>query len=169
MREPVRAARRRALAPSLAALLSLAACSPETVGGGTEVDVEFRPVAGTWAYTASEVRLAGAGGEAPCRITGMVLEINQFRNNGRLVGDFDGRASGGTLDCRGELSSLSGAIQPFAVGQGYTFNEYVSFNIGTRDWRHDGFVAGDSMSGTFVLRQGSLGFEGRFVAKRTAR
>ena len=167
MREPVRAL---AAALSGAALMALGACSPEkeTVPG-TGADLTFPPVGGTWSYTATGVRLAGTGGEAPCEITGVTLQINQFRYKGKRVGDFDGQSSGGTLSCRGDLSSLSGAIQPYPVGEGYTFNEFIAFNIGTLDWRHAGYVAGDSMSGTFVLKQGSIRFEGNFVAKRTAR
>jgi len=167
MRE--RVIRSGALVLSGAGVLALAACSPATEGAGTGTEVRFPRVSGTWSYAATDVRLAGSGGDAPCRITGVVLEINQFRNSAGLVGDFEGRASGGTLACGGELSSLGGALQPYTVWQGYAFNEYISFNIGTRDWRHDGFVEGDSMSGTFVLKHGSLSFEGKFAAKRTAR
>lgn len=169
MRERFRAGRARAAA-LCGALLSLAACIPdkeEVPGAGP--DIEFPQVSGTWSYTAPEVRLAGSAGEAPCRITGVVLTINQFRYRGELVGDFDGRTTGGALACRGDLSSLSGALQAYPVGQGYALNKDIAFNIGTLDWRHAGFVAGDSMSGTFVLRQGSVRFEGKFVAKRTAR
>jgi hypothetical protein len=163
-------ARARAAALSAAALFALGACSPDTEAPpGTGPDPEFPPVSGTWAYAAPEVRLAGSGGEAPCRITGVVLTINQFRYRGALVGDFDGRTTGGSLACNGDLSSLSGALQAFPVGQGYALNRDIAFNIGTLDWRHAGLVAGDSMSGTFVLKQGALRFEGKFVAKRTAR
>ncbi len=169
MRERFRAGA-RAAALSGAALLALAACSPDkVVAPGTGPDPEFPPVSGTWSYTAPEVRLAGSAGEAPCRITGVVLTINQFRYRGALVGDFDGRTTGGALACGGDLSSLSGSLQAYPVGQGYALNRDIAFNIGTLDWRHAGFVAGDSMSGTFVLKQGALRFEGKFVAKRTAR
>ena len=169
MREPFRAARPRAALRAVV-LLALAACSPDTeVVPGTGADLEFPPVSGTWSYAAPEVRLAGTGGEAPCQITGVVLTINQFRYKGALVGDFDGRTTGGALACRGDLSSLSGALQPYPVGQGYALRTDIAFNIGTLDWRHAGFVVGDSMSGTFVLKQGALRFEGKFVAKRTAR
>lgn len=164
------AGRARAVALCGAALLAMGACSPETqVLPGTGAEVDFPPVSGTWSYAASEVRLAGTDGEPPCQITGVVLTINQFRYKGELVGDFDGRTAGGALACRGDLSSLSTALQAYPVGQGYAFDQYISFNIGTLDWRHEGFVAGDSMSGTFVLKQGLLRFEGKFVAKRTAR
>lgn len=170
MRERFRAGRARAAALCGAAVLALGACSPEKqVLPGTGTEVEFPPVSGTWSYTAPEVRLAGTGGEAPCRITGVVLTIKQFRYNGELVGDFDGRSAGGALACRGDLSSLSGALQAYPVGQGYALNQNIAFNIGTLDWRHAGLVAGDSMSGTFTLKQGALRFEGKFVAKRTAR
>lgn len=169
MRERLHPGRARAAA-LCGALLALGACSPDKeVVPGTGAELDFPPVSGTWSYTAPEVRLAGSGGEAPCQITGVVLVINQFRYQGELVGDFDGRTTGGTLACRGDLSSLSGALQAYPVGQGYALNRDIAFNIGTVDWRHAGLVAGDSMSGTFVLRQGSIRFEGRFVAKRTAR
>lgn len=162
--------RSRGVSLCAAALLALAACSPDKeVLPGTGAQLDFPPVSGTWSYAAPEVRLAGTGGEAPCQITGVVLTLNQFVYKGELVGDFDGRTSGGTLACRGDLSSMSGALQAYPVGQGYALNRDIAFNIGTLDWRHAGFVAGDSMSGTFVLKQGSLRFEGRFVAKRTAR
>lgn len=170
MRERIRLARRRAAVLSGAAVLALGACSPEIRGApGTGTEVKFPRVSGTWSYSATDVRLAGSGGEAPCQITGVVLEINQFRNPAGLVGDFEGRTSGGMLACRGEFSSLSGALQPYPVWQGHAGNGYIGFSIGTHDWRHDGSVAGDSMSGIFVLKHGSLSFEGKFAAKRTAR
>lgn len=165
-----RAIRSGALVLSGAWVLALAACSPETEGApGTGTEVKFPRVSGTWSYSATDVRLAGSGGDAPCQITGLVLEIDQFRNSAGLAGEFEGRASGGTLACRGELGSLGGALQPYRVWQGHAGNGYIGFNIGTHDWRHDGSVAGDSMSGNFVLKHGSLSFEGKFAAKRTAR
>lgn len=170
MPEARRASVRRGVPPLLvAASLLAAACSPDKVfEPGAEAANNFPAVSGTWAYTAREIRLAGTGGAAPCEITGLTLEINQFRHKGKRVGDFDGRSSGGTLTCRGDLAFMSGALQPYRVWEGYALNHDIAFNVGTVDWRHWGFVEGDSMSGQFWLKQGTLQFEGKFVATRTA-
>ncbi|HEX2187624.1 MAG TPA: hypothetical protein VHG51_01940 [Longimicrobiaceae bacterium] len=163
---------RRSLAvpPVLAALAVLAAgCSPDVEVDPTEPGLVPQAVGGRWAYTGSDVRLAGRAGDAPCEVTGLELDIEQLFHNGRMTRTLEGRTSGGTLTCRGELSFLSGPLQTYPITNGHTFNEHIAFSIGTDDWRHSGFVQGDSMSGTFTLQQGAVKFEGRFVARRRSR
>lgn len=150
----------------LAALLA-AGC---TDAPPTEPNAPRRAVAGEWAYTAPEVRPAGSGGEAPCEITGLVLHIEQLRYKGAIVGTLEGRTSGGRLTCRGDLSVLSGPLASYKLGNAHTIKEFIAFDIGTPDWRHDAVLAGDSaMSGHFLLRNGALRLQGSFVARRTRR
>lgn len=143
----------------------LAGCGSEGEIPTPPPGVSFQQVTGKWQYTGSEVRLAGSGATGQCEITGVVLDIEQIRH----AGAFSGRTSGGVLTCQGELSVLSGPLQEYPVGNGYTFNEFIGFDIGTPDWRHEGLVEGDSMSGHFKLKNGSLQFEGRYVAVRRSR
>lgn len=161
---------RRALLPLLALLpLSTAGCQGDEPP--TEPGISYQAVGGEWAYTASEVRVAGSDGEAPCQIGGLVLHIEQLSYKGARVGTLKGRTSGGTLTCGGLLSGMSGPVAEFALGNAHTFNDNVSFDIGTPDWRHEGQVdaAADSMGGHFRLKNGALQLQGRFVARRTRR
>ncbi len=144
-------------------------CSPEadTVSPGIVV----QPAGGTWAYTASDLRLAGTGGPGVCEIRGLVLHIEQLRHNGKATQTLTGTTSGGTLTCRGELSSIGGPIDPFPLTKGNTFNDNIAFSIGSDDWRNWGNLAAaaDSIGGQLWLRHGSIRFEGTFVARRTSR
>jgi hypothetical protein len=40
----------------------------------------------------------------------------------------------------------------------------MRFELGTSDWRHDGMISGDTMSGRFWLQNPSLRLEGSFQA-----
>lgn len=146
-----------------------AGCGPDLpTQPGPPPGVRFLQVTGDWEYFASEMRLAGSTGAAPCQIRDVTLSITQIRR----AGAFSGRASPGQLTCGGELSFLSGPLTDYPVGNGYTFNQYISFDLGTPDWRHEGLVAtedsvwGVSMSGSFRLRSGGLLFDGKFRASR---
>lgn len=164
--------RLRAGVPRLAlAILPVAAAGCYDTPPPTDPEVSHQAVAGEWAYRAPEVRLEGSAGDAPCEITGVVIELKQLSHKGRRVGTLEGRTRGGTLTCRGNLAPLSGPIESYPIGNAHTFNQYVSFNFGTADWRHDGIVdaAADSMGGIFVLRNGALRLEGTFVARRARR
>ena len=146
--------------------LVLAGCGPDEEIPPLPTGVKyFSQVSGTWDYTGSEVRLAGSAASGECAITGVVLDIEQIKH----AGAFSGRSSGGVLTCQGELSALSGPLQEYPVGDGYTFNGFIGFDIGTPDWRHEGKVDGESMGGTFKLRSGSLQFEGKYTAVRRRR
>lgn len=155
-------------------LLGSAACKPDL---GVEPDLPpgvriFLTLAGTWRYTATDVRLAGSSGPAPCRIDGVTLQLEQRRGErtGRPIGAFTGRSQGGQLTCAGNLAFLSGPVSSFPVDSGYTFNEFVAFDIGSPTWRHDGRVSThdsvrvDSMWGAFTLNSGGIELNGLFSA-----
>jgi hypothetical protein len=160
------AAARWAGATLLAALV--AACNPEIPTDPPPAGVSFLELSGQWVYSASELRRAGSPGDAPCEVTGTILELRQIEG----AGAFTGTSSGGVLTCPGELSMLSGPLIPYRIGEGYTFNQFVSFDFGSPDWRHDGLVVSkdsvtvDSMSGEFTIRNAGVVFEGRFRAVR---
>ena len=159
----------RPLLAAALAVLALGGCRPGVEGAPTEADLIPQAVGGRWTYTASDMRLTGTGGEAPCQVTGVVLRVEQLRHRGELTRTFGGSTTGGTLTCRGELAFLSSPIRDYRITNGHTYNENIAFSIGTDDWRHSGFVVGDSIGGQFWLRQGSIQFEGSFVARRTSR
>ena len=170
----VRGRMRHCLAVWLARLLVpvlVAACSPE-IPSGPEIPpgVKFLELTGSWLYTASEVQRAGSTGGAPCEITGVVLELEKIKG----AGAFSGKSAGGNLTCAGELAFLSGPLASYSILEGYAFNEFISFDFGSPDWRHDGLVVStdsttiDSMSGKFTLRNAGVVFEGKFRAVRRA-
>lgn len=155
----------------LAALLLVGSgCSPE-VDGTLAPGVTVQPVGGTWAYTATDLRLAGGGGAAVCGVTGLVLHVEQLRHNGAITQTLTGNTSGGTLTCSGALSGVGGPVDRFPLVKGNTFNGNIAFSIGSDDWRSFGTLseAADSASGQVWLRHGSIRLEGTFVARRTSR
>ncbi|HEX8275372.1 MAG TPA: hypothetical protein VF615_22250 [Longimicrobiaceae bacterium] len=165
---PARPAAGRLLAAAAALLLG-AGCSPE-VDGALAPGITVQPVGGTWAYTSSDLRLAG-GGAAVCGVTGLVLQVEQLRHNGQITQTLTGTTSGGTLACSGELSGTGGPIDRFPLVKGNTFNGNIAFSIGSDDWRSFGTLSesADSASGQVWLRHGSIRLEGTFVARRTSR
>ena len=166
---PARPAAGRLLAAAAAALLLGAGCSPD-VDGALAPGITVQPVGGTWAYTSSDLRLAG-GGAAVCGVTGLVLQVEQLRHNGQITQTLTGTTSGGTLACSGELSGTGGPIDRFPLVKGNTFNGNIAFSIGSDDWRSFGTLSegADSASGQVWLRHGSIRLEGTFVARRTSR
>jgi hypothetical protein len=116
-------------------------------------------VAGEWAYTASDIRLAGRPAGPACEITGMTLALGPWRPTG-----FFGRTSGGDLSCTGDLAPISGPLPSYPVRRGGAVLHFIAFDIGSEDWRHDGTISGDSMTGVFRLQQGSIRMEGNFLA-----
>ena len=144
-------------------------CRPDDLSGPeVPAGVEFREITGEWAYTATDIRRAGSSTDPGCQISGVVLELEQVED----AGAFTGRSSGGALACSGELGFLSGPLVSYPIGEGYTFNQFVSFDFGSPDWRHDGLVVStdsvkiDSMNGKFTLRTEGVVFEGDFRAVR---
>ena len=173
---PERSREVSARVPAAVRLLSAAAVLALGAGCSPEVDtlvpgVTVQPVGGTWAYTASDLRLAGTGGPAVCDVAGLVLNIEQLRHRGQITQTLTGTTSGGTLTCRGALSGAGGPIDPFPLTKGNTYNDNVGFSIGSDDWRNSGTLseAADTMSGQMWLRHGSIRLEGTFVARRTSR
>ena len=165
-------ARSRAAGRLLAAAAALlaAGCSPD-VDGTLAPGVTVQPVGGTWAYTATDLRLAGSGGPPICGVTGLVLNVEQLRHNGQITQTLTGSTSGGTLTCGGELSGTGGPIDRFPLTKGNTFNGNIAFSIGSDDWRSFGTLseAADSAAGQVWLRHGAIRLEGTFVARRTSR
>ena len=145
-----------------------AACRPEISGPDVPEGVSFLELTGAWDYTASDVRRAGSSNDAGCQISGVVLQLVKVKD----AGAFTGRSSGGALACSGELGFLSGPLVSYPIGEGYTFNQFVSFDFGSPDWRHDGLVVStdsvkiDSMNGKFTLKTEGVVFEGNFRAVR---
>ena len=159
--------------PGAAALALLAvgaagACRPDLTESELPDGVKFLEVTGEWAYTASDIHRAGGSTQVGCQISGVVLQLTKVKG----AGAFTGRSSGGALACSGELAFLSGPLVSYPIGDGYTFNQFVSFDFGSPDWRHDGLVAStdsakiDSMSGKFTLKTEGVVFEGNFRAVR---
>ena len=150
-------------------LIGVAACRPDDFSGPEVPEgVSFLELTGEWNYTATDIRRAGSSSDAGCQINGVVLELEQVEN----AGAFTGRSSGGALACSGELAFLSGPLVSYPIGKGYTLNQFVAFDFGSPDWRHDGLVVTtdsvhiDSMNGNFTLRTEGVVFEGNFRAVR---
>lgn len=132
-------------------------CSPTV-----PVEVSDLPqVAGEWAYSANEIRLVGRTSGAVCEIEGMRLHIGPWRSSG-----FYGRSEGGYMACTLDLEPLSGPLTSYPVRRGGAVLNFIAFDIGTPAWRHDGTLAGDTMSGSFGIEQGGIRMEGRFRAVR---
>ena len=152
----------------VAGLAVLAACKPQLPVDPDPAGIKFLQVTGDWPYTASNIHLAGSSGPAPCAITGVRVSLTQIER----AGAFSGRSTGGTMTCTGPLAFLSGPLIDYPIDNGYTFNQYVAFDLGAPDWRHDGLVMTsdsivvDSMSGSFTLMNGGVEFQGEFRAVR---
>jgi hypothetical protein len=163
-----RFSRLRSAALALLVVAGGEACRPDLTGTEVPEGVRFLELTGEWAYTASDVHRAGSSTEAGCQISGVVLQLTKVKD----AGAFTGRSSGGALACSGELGFLSGPLVSYPIGNGYTFNQFVSFDFGSPDWRHDGLVVStdsvniDSMSGKFTLKTEGVVFEGNFRAVR---
>jgi hypothetical protein len=140
-----------------AGLLAAASCSAEVPTERSDLPV----VEGSWAYSASAIRIIGRSPGSVCEITGMTLEIGPWRPTG-----FFGRSSGGFMSCTQELEPMSGALPSYPIRRGGAVLNFIAFDIATPDWRHDGTISGDTMSGAFNLQQGSIRMEGSFRAVR---
>jgi hypothetical protein len=118
-------------------------------------------LSGVWAYEAKELQVGGRSAGRGCTIDGMLLHLGPWRATG-----FYGRTEGGVLACEGDLAVLGGVLPSYPVRRGGMVDDEIAFDIGTSDWRHEGRIAGDTVSGTLVLRSGSLEMSGRFRAVR---
>jgi hypothetical protein len=142
-------------AACLAAIL-LSGCKPNLP---TEVN-NLPDVAGEWSYAATDLQITGIPG-ARCGISGLTLLIGPWRYSG-----FYGRSVGGTLTCSGSLAPLSGPFESYPVRRGGAVAEHIAFDLGTPDWRHEGILAADTMSGIFRLNHSGLQMTGQFRAVR---
>lgn len=148
--------------------IAFAACKPDLPVDPGLSGTRFFDVTGSWTYTATNVRLAGSAPPGPCEISGVTLILTQVPK----AGAFSGRSTGGRMTCTGSLAFLSGPLIDYPIDDGYTLNEFTSFNIGGPDWRHEGYVVTkdsvvvDTMSGTFKLRNGGIDFQGDFRTVR---
>lgn len=145
----------------------MSGCKPDLpVDPGLPANVRFLEVTGEWTYSATDVRLRGSPSPGPCTITGITLTLTKIPK----AGAFTGRSTRGRLECTGELAFLSGPIAELPIDNGYTFNQFIAFDLGSPDWRHDGLVSTtdsvsvDSISGGFKLNNGGIEFEGHFRA-----
>lgn len=126
--------------------------SPTQTSGLPEVE-------GEWAYSAFDIRVVGQPSAARCEITGVTLELGPWRSEG-----FTGRTEGGRLECSGELSPLSTDLPSYPVRRGGSVLDFIAFDIGSPDWRHDGKIGADTMGGIFWIQQPAYRLEGRFKA-----
>jgi hypothetical protein len=161
----------RSAALAVLAIGAVGGCRPDLSGPDLSGGAKFLELTGAWDYTASDLRRAGTSSESSCRISGVVLDLVKIKD----AGAFTGRSSGGALTCSGELGFLSGPLVSYRIGGGYTLNQFVAFDFGSPDWRHDGLVVSsdsvniDSMNGTFTLKTEGVVFEGNFRAVRRGR
>lgn len=163
-------------------LLAASGCKPglpsEPRGG------ELPDLSGEWSYAASDIRPAGSTASGSCSIEGVVLTLGPWRREG-----FSGRSSEGALRCSGDMSRFSGPLPSYPVRNGgMAFSTpWVAFDLGTPDWRHDGTLShdtvtlvvlgdtirrmsfGDTLRGSFRLRNGGVEMTGAFRAVRRAR
>lgn len=155
---------------------ALAGCRPDIAGPNPN---RHPDVSGEWSYTATEMRMAGSASGASCSIEGMTMLLGEWVDVG-----FFGRASGGAMQCTGELSRFSGPLPSYPVRRGGMVHHYISFDLAGPDWRHEGalshdtvvvaafgdtirrVVFTDTMSGSFRMETGGIRFDGKFHAVR---
>ena len=148
----------RARGAALVVAVALAGCRPAE----SPLGIEFPELAGVWHYRAWEVKTRGV----ECTIEGISLTLRQPP----LAGDLTGEASAGEMKCVGADTSYTVPTQAYPIPVGYTFNEFVGFNIYNAQWAHQGFVVTrDSLNGTFELVNGPNEFSGLFTAVRERR
>jgi hypothetical protein len=142
-----------------------AGCKPDLpVDPRLPAGIKFLQVTGTWDYSASAIRLEGGDSSDSCEIAGVRVTLEQIEK----AGAFTGRSVGGQMTCTGSLSPLSSSLVGFPISNGYTFDQFIAFDLGAPDWRHDGLVITadsvrvDSLSGSFRLDNGGLVFKGDF-------
>lgn len=158
----------------------LAGCKPELP---TVAKPDLPDLSGEWAYSASEMRLAGSDSGAECRIEGLTLRLGPWANEG-----LSGRSTGGELRCTEDLAPFSRALLSYPVREGgfvaLPSGMYFSFSLGSADWRHEGSLSHDTVKtvvlgdtvrkvvftdtifGSFRLRTGGVEFQGRYLAVR---
>lgn len=147
----------RYFASLLGALALITGCSPDI----PTVVHNLPDVVGEWSYSATNITVVGRGGSARCEIEGVTLFIGPWRYSG-----FYGRSEGGRLNCTGNLRPLDGDLPSYPVRRGGAVAEFIAFDIGTPDWRHEGTLVRDTMSGNFRLRSGGVDLQGQFRVVR---
>ncbi|HEV2146517.1 MAG TPA: hypothetical protein VGR37_03790 [Longimicrobiaceae bacterium] len=181
--------RRRRIVSGAVAVVLLSACKPDSALGPD--DSPLPDLSGTWAYTATEMRVEGIS-SSRCDIDGMTLTFGPW---GIADEGFEGRAAGGVLRCDGDLAFLSGSLPDYPVRNGTiawdpatrVVTPFVGFSISTRQWRHDGVLSndtvrsvirgdtlkrvvfGDTISGAVSMLNGGIPLRGRFRAVRRGR
>jgi hypothetical protein len=142
-------------------LLGLAACKPEIAAPSDVLPIP--DLSGKWAYSATEIRATGVQGDGDCTIDQVTITLAPWRFNG-----FFGRSDGGRLQCSGDLAALSSPLPPYSIRRGgmLLVSDFVLFWLGNHEWQHEGYLAGDSIAGTFFLRTGGADLVGNFKAKR---
>jgi hypothetical protein len=99
-------------------------------------------VAGTWAYSTTNVQGSGAS----CSSTGTILTLVQTGVT------FSGTYAGGTLSCTTPLGPVTQQIPTGVVANGTISGSSVSFNFDTSDWSNTGSISNTTMTGTLVVR-----------------
>ncbi|MGQ0813177.1 MAG: hypothetical protein ACT4O1_01775 [Gemmatimonadota bacterium] len=128
-------------------LLSGALLGCDVLGVGTP------NVEGEWLLTARNL----TSGSDTCSIDVLRLDLQQTRSR------FSGTASSTTVACilRDTLRTFSLPQQPVVAGE--LADSTVTFFIAGRDWRLDGVIAGESMTGSMTVRFGPPISTARFV------
>ena len=143
---------------ALALVACLAACKPELPVDPSKSLIDL---SGPWTYGATGMRLEGLEDGSQCVVEGMTLEVGPWAADG-----LTGRTAGGVLSCTGALVRFSGPLERFHIQGGGNVDQYVSFEFGGPDWRHDGEIVGDTMRGAVKLASGRTEFHGQFRAVR---
>jgi hypothetical protein len=133
-----------------------AGCEPDDQG---PVGIEFRDLSGRWSYSAT----FSHGTTLTCEIDDLPLEFAQIPG----TGSFSGSLASGSMRCSDAVSTHQVPLEGYPVVDGYTFNEFVSFHLYTKEWRHGGLIVRpDSLDGDVQLMNGGVRYEGRFSAVR---
>ena len=140
--------------------LALLVVSPGCNGSPIASAPDFREIGGVWDYTATEV----TSGAVRCEVHGMSMTLVKVPN----AGPFTGETMGGRMTCDDSGDAFSVDLDAFPISAGYTFNEFISFDVYNSDWRHSGVLSekGDRMSGTFTLKNGVIEYDGKFSATK---
>lgn len=147
---------RLALVPAVFALAALGACRPDDTPTDPTV---FTDLTGTWTYRATDIRTAGM----TCAIPALTVRISQVHGAGAFTGD----SSTGEMICTDRLETHRIVLDAFPIVNGYTFNEFLSFDLYNAEWRHGGtVVTPDSLIGTFRLVNGTAEYQGNFSIVR---
>lgn len=136
-----------------------------SMGGCTPRDPfvpnDLPDVEGTWTYTAWGIAPRANDAVGNCSIDGMSFEIGPWRWDG-----FTGRSSESVLTCTGGLEPLTGPLPSYPLRRGGAVGPYISFDLGSSAWRHEGEFVDGMIEGTFMMTGAQMELTGHFRATR---